>query len=574
MLKFFNFQNKAFRLFLKNKLLAFCFSNKSLLFTPKNPVLNNLFLGLIFTILSCTGGTKNLKINRGETFFNNLASEPESLHPIRSTDYYARVVQHYILEKLLQQNKDSNKWEPLLAKKWTISPNNKIFTFELYDNLKWSDGKPLTTKDVKFSFEAYKNPEYGGIHGIPYYEKIDSAKVLSPTKIQFKAKTLYFGNFQVIASMKIIPQHIYKDPKARLSKTLIGSGPYKLSAYIKGKILVLKQNPLWEGKNHSINKGKWQFKTIAFRFIESDVDTLLRMEKQHIDFTRLSTESFYDKTNKPPWGVELKKVKYKNKEPAAYGFIGFNFKKPIFQDQKVRLALAHLINRDLMNKKFAYNQTELARGPWYFWSDYADKTVKPIRFNPKKALEILKQAGWEDKDKNGLLEKTIQGKKTEFIWTLIYPNPDKEKYLTLYQQDLKQAGIKLNLKILDWASFLKLLDDKSFDAAMLGWSGGSIDFDPKQIWHTKSAQTGGSNFISYSNPEVDALIDKGRSQMDKKERVKIFKKIYRLIANDVPYIFLFNNQNKYYGLNNRVNSPADSFNYSRGDEYWSLKANP
>ena len=537
---------------------------------PNKISIIGIFTGFLILALSACSGEK-IKISRSETFFNNLGGEPENLHPIRSTDYSSSVIQSYILESLLNRNKDTYKWEPQLAKSWKISPDGKSFVFELFDNLKWSDGKPLTAYDIEFSFSAYRNPVYGGIRYLPYFEKMESAKALSDTKIKFKVKAAYFGNFQTIAGMSILPRHIYKDPKLKMSKTIIGSGPYILDHYIKGKILILKQNPLWEGRSHFVNKGKWQFKTIVFRFIKTEDDTRLRMEKGHIDFSDLSAESFIEKTNKAPWGTKIKKVKYQNKSPSGYGYIGFNLKKPIFQDKKVRKALAHLLNRRLMNEKFRYGQSELARGPWYFWSDYADPKVKAIEFDPKKAIQLLKSAGWADRDKNGVLEKTINKTKKELNFTIIYSNPDSEKYLTLYQEDLKQAGIKLQLKVLDWASFLRLLDDRNFDAVMLGWSGGSIDHDPKQIWHTESSQKNGSNYIAYSHSQVDSLIDKGRSQLNRQERIKTFRKVYRLIAEDVPYIFMFNSRNKFYGVNQRIYTPAKTFNYDIGMSYWSLK---
>ena len=317
---------------------------------------------LFFFISSCTcTNQERITIHRLETFFIKLPKEPENLHPIRSTDYYSSIVQGFILESFLERDKDTYEWTSSLANTWTISPDGRVFTFELYPNLKWSDGNPLTTEDVKFSFDAYKDPAYGGLSSLPYFEKLDSAKILSPTKIQFKVKETYFGNFQVIAGMSIIPKHIYKDPKTKLSKSLIGSGPYKIANYIKGKLLILKKNPLWGGQNHLRNMEKWEFKTIAIRFIDTETDTLLRMEKEHIDFSDLSAESFVEKTNHPPWGTLIKKVKYQNKEPIGYGYIGVNLKNPLFQDLRLRLALAHLLNRELMNKTFLYNQSEMAR---------------------------------------------------------------------------------------------------------------------------------------------------------------------------------------------------------------------
>ena len=528
-------------------------------------------LCFIFSLPHCSKKI-NLKIKRSKTYFNNLRGEPENLHPIKSTDLYSSIIQYHVLESLLQRDYETYEWKASLAKNWSISSDGKSFIFELFDDLKWSDGKDLTAQDVKFSFEAYRNPEYGGIKYLPYFEKMESVEILTDKKILFKVKEPYFGNFEVIANMMgIIPEHIYKDPKLKMSKSLIGSGPYKIEHYIKGKILVLNQNPLWTGKNNPANKGKWNFPTIVFRFVKSEADTLLRMEKEHLDFSYLTAESFLEKTKSDPWGTKIKKVKYSNLQASGYGFIGLNLKKELFKDKRVRKALAHLLNRRLMNEKFRYNQSELARGPWYFWSDYADPTVAPIEFNPKKASELLKLAGWADQDKNGILEKSIQGKKKEFKFTLIVANADSEKYLTLYQEDLKQAGIKLNLKILDWTSFLRLLDDKNFEAVMLGWSGGSIDFDPKQIWHSSSSKSKGSNFISYSNPKVDALIDTGRAQFNRQKRIKTFQQVYRLIAEDVPYIFFFNNRKKFYGLNKRIHSSKPSLNYNIGMDYWKFK---
>ena len=533
-----------------------------------------LFFLLLLTHFQCINSKHNFKIDRQETFFNNLGAEPENLHPIKSTDHYSRVIQSHILESLLVRNDDTYEWEPSLAKKWSVSPDGKIMTFEIFDNLQWSDGKPLTAQDIKFSFSAYTDPAYGGISSLPYFEKIKSAAVLSDTKIQFEVKEPYFGNFQVIVyMMKVIPEHIYKDPKLKLSKTVIGSGPYMISHYVKRKILVLKKNPLWKGVENKTDRKRFQFPSIAFRFVLDPADILLRMEKEHLDFTRLSSEEYMSKTNKPPWGAKIKKVEYSNKDPKGYSYIGFNLKRELFKDPRVRKALAHLLNRELINEKFYYNKAELARGPWYFWSDYADPAVSPILFDPKEAKKLLRQAGWTDKDQNGFLEKNINGVKKELKFTLMFSSGSQgEKYLTLYQEELKKAGIKMELKVLDWISFVRLIDDKNFDAVVLGWTAGfSIDLDPKQIWHSSSSQKGGSNYIGYSNPEVDALIDRGRSQFNKRERIKYFKKVYRLIAADVPYIFLFTLRQRFYGVNDRIETYRPSWNYSIGLFYWTFK---
>lgn len=515
---------------------------------------------------------QDIRIKKSETYYTNLGVDPKTLHPIKSVDLVASIVQSYILESLLIRDSDTYELKPNLAERWEQSSDGKVITFYLRKNLKWSDGQPLTAKDVKFSLEASKNPEYGGIHRLPYLENIQSVEVKDDRTITVHSKETYFKTFEIVATWDVLPEHIYKDPKnPKLNKTVIGSGPYILSQYLRGKMLVLTKNENWHGKDFPVNKGRWNFKNIAFRFIKEEADELLRMQKGDIDYLSLSPEAFEQKTSKPPWGTKVLKIKAKNKGGRGYAFIGFNMNRPLFQDRRVRKALAHLMDRETMRQKFRFGYGELATGPWYSWSDYADPKVRPIEYDLQRANALLKEAGWSDPNRDGVLEKSIDGTIQKLSFTVLLANPDSEKYLTLYKEDLKKAGVNLDIKILDWTAFLKVMDDKKFDAVMLGWSAPSVDLDPKAIWHSRSGQKGGNNFISYSNPKVDALIDRGRKQLNRRERIKTFRKVYRLIAEDVPYIFLFNNLYFMYGVNQRIKTPKPTFNYSMGESYWSLK---
>ena len=194
---------------------------------------------------------------------------------------------------------------------------------------------------------------------------------------------------------------------------------------------------------------------------------------------------------------------------------------------------------------------------------------KPIEFSPKKAQELLKKSGWADADKNGILEKEINGKKAELKLSMIYASKDTEKYWTMIKEDAKKAGLDLELKFLEWNSFLKTLEDSTrFDLYAMGWGGGDVEMDPKQIWHSTSSGKGGSNRGYYANPEVDKLIDEGRAELDDKKRAAIFKKTYTLIAKDVPYVFMFNNKYEFYAHSNKVKMVTDTFKYDFGHETW------
>ncbi len=129
----------------------------------------------------------------------------------------------------------------------------------------------------------------------------------------------------------------------------------------------------------------------------------------------------------------------------------------------------------------------------------------------------------------------------------------------------------MEIRYLEWNSFLKLVDDGEFDAVAMGWGGGDIDWDPKQIWHSSSAVKGGSNFINYKNPEIDKLIDEARVHPEKQKRLKLLRGVYEKIVEDAPYVFMFNNKFEFYAHSGKVELPGDTFKYSKGQSYWWLK---
>lgn len=508
----------------------------------------------------------NPKAPQGGTFLFNLGEEPATLNPITGNDLYNRAIKDLVIDRLMVQNADTHQYEPALAENLEISKDGREFTFTLRSGAVWSDGKPVTIEDVKFSFDCIFDDKYNTANKRPYYENITKAEILSPNTIKFVTKSPYFGNIEQLTDLEIVPKHIYGDADAgkKKNKTIIGSGPYKLKEYNQGQSIILERNKTWWGNSVPELKGVYNFEMIRMRFDKEENLALERLKKGELHFDGLSPEAFMTKTNDAPFGTEILKKKVENLQSKSYGYIGWNLKRDMFKDKKVRRALTHLMNRAEMNKKFRFGMSLLATGPWYQQSEYANSSVKALEFDPKKAAALLKEAGWVDSNKDGLLDK--DGKPFEF--TLYYGSKDTQKYWVLYQEDLKKAGIKMNLQMLEWNALMKNIDEHNFDAIAMGWGGGSVDLDPKQIWHSESMKTGGSNFISYSNPEVDKLIEQGTVEMDQKKRVEIYRKVYALIADDAPYAFLFNDKYILYAVSKKIGMPKDTFKYKVGREFW------
>ena len=502
------------------------------------------------------------------------------LNPISSSDLYATRTQDYIIDSLLTRNPETNEFKPGLAESWSIAKDGMAYTFKIRKGIQFTDGSPLTAEDVQFSFNAISDPEYEAAHRIPYFQNIKPPIVIDGHTIKFPVKQKYFGNLDTLATFRVVPQEVYskQNKKNKMSKVLIGSGPYKIEKYNKGKNLILVKNKNWWGfslDQENLKKAH-RFDKIIIRFVKEDTIVLELLKKGKLSFSGLSGEQFVDKVDvtQPEW-QHMEKFEVENEAYKGYSFIGWNLKNDLFKEKKVRRALAHLMNREFIRKKFQHNKSYLVSGPWYPQSMYADKSVKTILFDPKKASQLLQKSGWKDTDENGVLDKMIGGKKRSFRFTLLLPNRDVERYFTVYKEDLKKAGIDMDIKNIDWNSFVKALNERKFGAVTLAWGGSEedIDIDPKQIWHTESIKASGSNFIGYSNKKVDRLIDQARLELDRKKRIPILQKVYSIIAEDAPYVFMFSPKIM-YAVDKKVKREKVTYRYTLGLKYWTLENSP
>ncbi len=533
-----------------------------------------LILGIQLGCTKKSDDSTDAKMSSENTFNYNITTEPKTLNPITSSDVASRYVRELVMDRLMQDDPDTYENRPGLAESWEVSEDGLSFTFKIRKGAKFHDGKPVTVEDVKFSYEAFFIDEYGAFQMRPYLEKISKVEILDEQTIKFTAKEKYYLTLDVIGGLFILPKHIYADAKKgkTLNKSLIGSGPYKIARYDKGRRIVLEKNKDWFGYGVDAYKGQHNFDKIVVRFVKQPDVALQMMKKGTLDYEAMSSETFMQKAVGPEWGKSLIKKDVINKYPKATSFIAWNLNNDLFKSRDTRVALAHLMNREEINKKFSFGRSLLATGPWYRQNEYADPDVKPFLFDPEKAKAMLKKDGWADTDKDGVLEKEINGAKRKFSFTMIYSYKPVEKYWILYKRDLKKAGIEMKLQYLEWNSFIDKVDNNDFEATTLVWSG-SVKPDPKQIWHSSGAVKGGSNFIHYKNPVVDKLIDEARVELDKDKRIQKLRKVYRTIAADAPYVFLFNRKYEHFGVTSRIKMPKDTFEYEIGRRFWSVKSN-
>ncbi|WP_408098706.1 ABC transporter substrate-binding protein [Peredibacter sp. HCB2-198] len=523
----------------------------------------------LIALVGCQGKSKK----SGSTIYYNIGGEPTTLNPMTASDGYTQAVHAYLFDSLLDRDLDTYEWKPALATEWKISEDKRTFDFKLREGVKFHDGKEVTAEDVKYSYDVIFTEDFKAVQLRSFYEAVKEVQVLDKYNVRFIVKDDYFQNFDVCAGITVLPKHFYSNPenKKEFGRKVVGSGPYMFTKYDKGQKIILVQNPDWWGRKVETEKNSHTIPKIVLRFVSEENVSLELLKKGDIDFLALRPEGFVKKTVGKIWDEKIVKVKTENKSPKGYNFIGWNFKHPILKDREVRKALYMLFNRPLMLDKFEYNLSEYATGPIYVQSDYASPNVRPVEFNPNEALKILRQAGWKDTDKDGLLDKVINGKKTPLSITILEPTQEMAKYLTIFKEDASKVGVEINIKNIEWNSFVKLLDEKNFEAVRLAWGGGGVDWDPKQIWHTSSSKGAGSNFIQYSNQEVDRLIDEARKLYEKEQRLPLLRKVHELISADYPYVWWFNSKYTLYGHTKRVVKPKDTFTYGIGQQYWKLQ---
>ena len=231
---------------------------------------------------------------------------------------------------------------------------------------------------------------------------------------------------------------------------------------------------------------------------------------------------------------KFKKYKYLD---FAYTYLGFNLLDPRFQDKRVRQALALAIDKDELVKGVLLGLGRPANGPYQPGHWAYNENVTPYPYDPERAGALLDEAGWSDSDGDGVRDK--DGRPFEFTIMTNQGNKPREQTAVIIQQRLKQVGLSVKVRTLEWAAFIKeFLDKKKFEAVVMGWNI-PIDPDLYNVWHSSKTREGELNFISFKNDEVDRLLDEARFTLDRAVRKKAYDRIQEIFKEEAPYVFLY-----------------------------------
>jgi peptide/nickel transport system substrate-binding protein len=464
---------------------------------------------------------------RGDTFIEASIGEPSNLLPVLSSDSASSDINGLVYNGLVKYDKNLQLVGEL-AESWDVSDDNLSITFHLRKDVHWHDGTQFTSADVLFTYQMYIDPDVPTAYAEDFLQ-VSNAKVIDEYTFRVTYEKPYAPALESWATA-IHPKHLLENQeitKSPLSRAPVGTGPYKFVEWDAGEKLVLEAN-------ESYFRGQPYISRVVYRIIPDPSTQFLELRSGGLDFMGLTPIQYSTQTDTPSFKRNFNKYRYL---AFSYTYLGYNLKKPVFQDKRVRQAISYAIDKQELIDGVLLGFGQIATGPYKpdLWTYNAN--VKRYQHNPDMSRKLLTEAGWLDNNADGILDKNGQ----PFSFTIVtnQGNDLRAKTAEIIQRRLKEIGIDVKIRVVEWATFLKeFIFPGNFDATILGWSGGP-EPDQYNIWHSSKTAPRELNFIGYRNPEVDQLLETGRRTFDQERRKEIYDRFQEILAEEQPYTFLY-----------------------------------
>ncbi len=470
----------------------------------------------------------------GDWLIWRFSVEPRTLNPISvEGDIYTMwITTGNIFERLLEYDFDEAQLKPWLAESYEVSDDGLEITIRLRDNVCFSDGKPITTEDVIFTYETIMNPGVDAPDLRNYYYNIKEVIKIDDQLVKFIFNEPYWKSLEVVGLFEVFPKHIYHftDPAEfnnRRSEP-VGSGPYVFEKWDVGRKLVLRRNENYWGHKPKLER-------IVFRFITNDLAAVQALRAHQVDCMIPTPDQFSEMSIDKEFNKDFRCLAYWN-PGIPYFFIAWNQATPFFKDRRVRLAMTHIVNREAVVKHLLKGNAQVVTGPFYINGPQNDPNIEPWPYDPERAKQLLDEAGWRDTDGDGIRDK--DGVPFRFRYSIASGNILYERIAKLLKDDAAKVGVDVIADPLEWSIFIERINNRQFEAVTMGW-GGAIMEDPYQIWHSSQIAGRGNNFIGFRNEDADTIIEEARRTMNDNNRNNLYYRFHRILHEEQPYTFLF-----------------------------------
>lgn len=394
------------------------------------------------------------------------------------------------------------------------------------------------------------------------------ADVLDRLTVRIFYDEQYFLAEQNVCEIPLIARHVYDllDPDCKdyaadadlvqrgeyinknpANNDWIGLGPYRVSGHDPSQYIDSVRFDDYYDADHPLFGG--YFDQIRWRYIPDDSAAFQALLNGELDyFDRVKSEQYFGEQTKQKVFTDNYYKGYFY--TGQYGYTGWNLLRPQLKDKAVRHALAHAFDMENWRKTKYKGLAKIVTGPQNYFSLGYDRTVEPLAYDPGLAEELLAEAGWYDRDGDGIADKDGVKLEIEFL----YPsgNDASKDFGIAYQEALAEIGVKLNLRNLEWATFLERILERKFDAINLAWVP-PLESDPEQIWLSEKGKPGvrSSNHSAVMDPKIDEMIRRGQRELDVMKRAEIWKELHRYIYDLQPYLFMMNPPKK-FAMNEKI----------------------
>ena len=484
-----------------------------------------------------------------DTLNYGISVSPEGkFNPLVSNTQYDGYVNILVYDSLLKLN-SKIELESSMAEKYEITNEGKKLVFKLKPGIKFHDGNPVTSKDVKFTLESLANPKYEGdlasyVQSITGFKEFHEGKatelkgVVCPddNTIEINFDTPYSPALINIGTLGILPAHIWGkididkwgENNEAIAKP-VGSGPYKFDSFKVGEFTKLVAN-------EEYHNGAPKIKNFVFKVVNEETSSA-ELINGSIDLAELSNIKADDAKTLNEKGIEV--LKYPN---SKIQYMGFNLRNKTLQDVKLRTAIAYGIDREALVNGLLEGNGVVINTPMVpsLWS-YPKEGLVEYKFDVEKAKALLKEAGYEDTNGNGIVDKG--GKDLELTLTVPTGDTIREKTGTIIQDNLGKIGIKVNIEAMEFKAVMqKVVGDHEFEMYLMG-NTLEADPDPTPNWYSTQAtdEKGvfGWNIAGFKSKEADNLMDLNRKATVLEERAKILNDFGKLLNKELPWIPLY-----------------------------------
>ncbi len=495
-----------------------------------------VFFTLLFPLLSCSSKPDP------NTLVMIIESSPTNLDPRVGIDAQSERIDNLIFDDLLSRGDDLNV-APGLAERWEI-PDPLTYIFHLHRGVRFHDGRPLTSRDVKWTFDSVLQGKIRSTK-TANYKFVDHIEAPDEFTVVFHMKEPDAPLLWNLSdgAMGIVPYGSGDE----MTLHPIGSGPFKFVSAETDREVILEGNPDYWGEKPKLAR-------VRFAVVPDETTEALELRKGSGDIAinSLTPDTVVTLARDP-------RLKVERGPGTRLAYLGFNLRDPILKNVRVRQAIAYALDRRPMIEYLWRGEAEPARSilPTQSWAYNGD--VPAYEHDPEKAKQLLDAAGCPAVD--GVRFHITMKTSTD---------PNTRLMVAVMQQQLREVGILLDIRSFEFATFFSDVQHGAFQIYGLRWIGGNEDPDIfEYAFHSSKFPPNGANRDYYSNPKADALIDQARREVDPKLRKPLYAEVQRILADDVPYINLWYLDNVLVHSSRVRNiqlNPAGNFDFLRTAE--------